>query len=33
MADGTVKFISETIELLTYQGLGTRASGEVVSVP
>ena len=32
-ADGAVRFVSDTIEWDLYQGLGTRAEGEVVSVP
>jgi prepilin-type N-terminal cleavage/methylation domain-containing protein/prepilin-type processing-associated H-X9-DG protein len=31
MADGSVKFIKNSINLLTYRGLGTRAGGEVIS--
>jgi prepilin-type processing-associated H-X9-DG protein len=30
-ADGSVKFIKDTINPMTYRGLGTRASGEVTS--
>jgi prepilin-type N-terminal cleavage/methylation domain-containing protein len=28
--DGTVKFVKQTINLLVYQGLGTRSNGEVI---
>jgi len=31
--DGSVQFLSETIEMDTYRGLSTRAGGEVVTVP
>lgn len=31
MADGSVKFIKNTINLASYRGLGTRAGGEVIS--
>jgi len=30
-ADGSVKFIKNTINVVTYRGLGTRAGGEVIS--
>jgi len=30
LGDGTVKFVKQTINLLVYQGLGTRAGGEVI---
>lgn len=33
IADGSVSFISETIDLPTYQGLGSRNGGEAVSLP
>jgi prepilin-type N-terminal cleavage/methylation domain-containing protein len=33
MADASVRFISETIDLTTYQGLGSRNGGETVQVP
>ena len=33
LADGSVHFISETIEMSLYRALSTRAGGEVVSVP
>ena len=33
LADGSTRFISETINLLNYQALGTRHGGEAVSVP
>ena len=33
MADGSVRFVSETIELKLYQDLSTRDLGEVVVVP
>lgn len=33
MADASVRFISETIDLTTYHGLGSRDGGEVVSPP
>jgi prepilin-type N-terminal cleavage/methylation domain-containing protein len=33
IADGSVSFISETIQLQTYHGLGSRDRGEVVAVP
>jgi len=33
LVDGSVRFISETINLATYQGLGSRANGESVSAP
>src|SRR5262249_46402196 len=31
MADGSVKFIKNSINVNTYRGLGTRAGGEVIS--
>jgi prepilin-type N-terminal cleavage/methylation domain-containing protein len=31
MSDGSVKFISETINMVTYQALSTRAGGEVIA--
>ena len=31
MADGSVKFIKQTINPRTYNALGTRATGEVIS--
>ncbi len=31
MADGSVRFIKQTIAQPTYQALGTRAGGEVIS--
>ena len=30
-ADGSVRFIKNSINLLTYRDLGTRATGEVIS--
>ncbi len=33
MADGSVHFFAETIDLIIWKGLGTRAGSEVVSVP
>jgi prepilin-type N-terminal cleavage/methylation domain-containing protein len=33
LADGSIRFISETIDGTDYQALGTRAGGEAVSVP
>ena len=33
MGDGSVKFITETIDPITYNALGTRAGAEVVTVP
>ena len=30
MADGSVRFVSQTINLVTWRALGTRANGEVV---
>lgn len=33
MADASVRFVSETIELATWQGLGSRAGGESVTPP
>lgn len=33
MGDGSVKFINETIDPITYNALGTRAGAEVVTVP
>ena len=33
MADGSVHFISENIDLATWRGLGTRAGGEVSQLP
>ena len=32
IADGSVNFISSTIDWLVYQGLGTRSGGESVSI-
>ena len=31
MADGSVRWIKESISLPTYRALGTRAGGEVIS--
>jgi len=31
LADGSVRFVSENIDLFLWRGLGTRAGGEVVS--
>jgi prepilin-type processing-associated H-X9-DG protein len=33
MCDGSVHFISETIDVIVYRGLGTRIGGETVSLP
>ena len=33
MADGSVHFISETIDMTTFQRLGTIAAGDIASVP
>lgn len=33
IGDGSVRFISETIDLMTYHGLGSRDGGEAVSIP
>jgi prepilin-type N-terminal cleavage/methylation domain-containing protein/prepilin-type processing-associated H-X9-DG protein len=33
MADGSVRFVSNTIDLRTWRALGTRAGGEAVSLP
>lgn len=33
LADGSVRFFSETIDLETWRGLGTRNGGEVVTLP
>jgi transposase len=33
LADASVRFISETIDLTTYHGLGSRDGGEAISVP
>jgi prepilin-type N-terminal cleavage/methylation domain-containing protein/prepilin-type processing-associated H-X9-DG protein len=33
MADGSVQFLQESIDPTTFAGLGTRANGEVVSLP
>ena len=30
-ADGSVRFIKDSVNMLTYQSLGTRGSGEVIS--
>ncbi len=32
-ADGSVTFLSQTVDFTTYQALGTRSGGEVASVP
>lgn len=32
-ADGHVQFLSDTIDITTYQDLSTRAGGEVVVIP
>ena len=31
MADGSVKFIKDTVDITTWWALGTRAGGEVIS--
>ena len=31
LADGSVRFVSNTVDLTTWQWLGTRAGGEVLS--
>jgi prepilin-type processing-associated H-X9-DG protein len=31
MCDGSVKFLKQSINLFTYQGLSTRALGEIIS--
>jgi len=33
LTDGSVRFVSQSLDLLTFNALGSRASGEVVSVP
>lgn len=33
MGDGSVRFLGETIDGITYRALGSRAGGEVVSIP
>ncbi len=33
LADGSIRFISETVNTADYQALGTRAGGEIVSLP
>jgi prepilin-type N-terminal cleavage/methylation domain-containing protein/prepilin-type processing-associated H-X9-DG protein len=33
MADASVRFISETVDLLIWQGIGSRADGEAVTLP
>ncbi len=33
MADASVRFVSQTIDIPTYQGLGSRDGGETVSLP
>jgi prepilin-type N-terminal cleavage/methylation domain-containing protein/prepilin-type processing-associated H-X9-DG protein len=33
MADASVRFMSSTVDLTTWQGIGSRAGGEVVTVP
>ena len=33
MADGSIQFVRDSIDLTTFAGLGTRAGGEVVTLP
>jgi prepilin-type processing-associated H-X9-DG protein len=33
LADGSVRFVSETIDYRVYNELGSRAGGETVSIP
>jgi hypothetical protein len=33
MADGSVHFFNQSIDYRLYNGLGTRAGGEVVKIP
>jgi hypothetical protein len=33
MADGSTRYISETIDAITYNAMGTRAGSEIVTVP
>ena len=33
LADGSVRFIRDTVDFVQWQGIGSRANGEVVQVP
>jgi hypothetical protein len=33
MADGSVRYVSETIDAITFNAMGTRAGSEVVNMP
>jgi hypothetical protein len=33
MVDGSVRFVSDGIDLTTWRAMGTRSNGEVISLP